>query len=43
MAATMWLFGSRRWLELVLVPLAVSAATFVLFRYGFTVLLPTWG
>lgn len=43
MAAAMWLFGSRRWLELILVPLAVSAATFVLFRYGFTVLLPTWG
>lgn len=43
MAATMWLFGSRRWLELILVPLAVSAGAFVLFRYGFTVLLPTWG
>ena len=43
MAAAMWLFGSRRWLELILVPLAVSAAAFVLFRYGFTVLLPTWG
>lgn len=43
MAATMWLFGSRKWIELIGVPLAVSAGTFVLFRYGFTVLLPTWG
>lgn len=43
MAGAMWLFGSRRWVELILVPLAVSAGAFVLFRYGFTVLLPTWG
>jgi putative tricarboxylic transport membrane protein len=43
MAAAMWLFGGRRWLELIIVPLAVSGGAFVLFRYGFTVLLPTWG
>lgn len=43
MAAAMWLFGARRWIELIIVPLAVSGGTFVLFRYGFTVLLPTWG
>lgn len=43
MVTAMWLFGARRWLELILVPLAVSAGAFVLFRYGFTVLLPTWG
>ncbi|MDX1374200.1 MAG: tripartite tricarboxylate transporter TctB family protein [Burkholderiales bacterium] len=43
MFAAMWLFGARRSVELVVIPLAVSAGTFVLFRYGFTVLLPTWG
>ena len=43
MAATMWLFGSRKWVELIAVPLAVSLGAFVLFRYGFIVLLPTWG
>lgn len=43
MAVSMWLLGSRRWIELIGVPLAVSAGAFVLFRYGFTVLLPTWG
>jgi tripartite-type tricarboxylate transporter receptor subunit TctC len=43
MVVTMWLFGSRKWHELIVVPLAVSAGAFVLFRYGFTVLLPTWG
>lgn len=43
MLASMWLFGARRWLELVIVPLVVSAGAFALFRYGFIVLLPTWG
>jgi putative tricarboxylic transport membrane protein len=43
MAGAMWLFGARRPLELVLVSLAVSLGAYVLFRYGFTVLLPTWG
>ncbi len=38
----MWVLGSRRWLELVLVPVAVSAVTYVVFRHGFTVLLPVW-
>lgn len=40
--AAMWILGSRRWAELVLVPLAVSLGTYLVFRYGFTVLLPTW-
>lgn len=42
MLASMWILGSRRWGELLLLPLAVSAIVFVLFRYGFTVLLPVW-
>lgn len=40
--AAMWVLGSRSRLELLILPLAVSAATYVLFRYGFVVLLPTW-
>ena len=42
MFAVMWLLGSRRVVELLVVPTAVSLLTFYLFRYGFTVLLPTW-
>lgn len=38
----MWILGSRSWLELLITPVAVSAAAYTLFRYGFTVLLPTW-
>lgn len=41
MAVAMWLMGSRRWIEIV-VALAVSIGTYLVFRYGFTVLLPTW-
>ncbi len=40
--AAMWVLGSRRWLELLITPLCVSAAAYLLFRYGFTVLLPVW-
>ena len=40
--AAMWVLGSRSRLELLILPLAVSAATYALFRYGFVVLLPTW-
>ena len=38
----LWILGSRKPLELVLIPVAVSATVFAVFRYGFTVLLPTW-
>jgi putative tricarboxylic transport membrane protein len=40
--ATMWIMGSRNRLELIAVPVAVSAVTYLLFRHGFTVLLPVW-
>nr|WP_323782858.1 tripartite tricarboxylate transporter TctB family protein [Amylibacter sp.] len=42
MLASMWVLGSRNWVELLVLPLSVSAIVFVLFRYGFTVLLPVW-
>lgn len=42
MFAVMWLLGSRRMAELIIVPAAVALVTFYLFRYGFAVLLPTW-
>ena len=38
----MWLLGSRKWIELLVLPLAIAVATYLLFRYGFTVLLPVW-
>lgn len=38
----LWILGSRRPLELALIPIAVSATVYAVFRYGFTVLLPTW-
>jgi len=40
--AAMWVLGSRRWLELAVLPPVVAFATYLLFRYGFTVLLPVW-
>lgn len=43
MLVAMWLFGARRPMELFAIPLVVSALVYVLFRYGFTVLLPIWG
>lgn len=39
---TMWILGSRKWSELLILPIAVSAGLYLLFRYGFIVLLPTW-
>jgi putative tricarboxylic transport membrane protein len=39
---TMWIMGSRKLLELLILPISISAIIFLLFRYGFTVLLPTW-
>lgn len=38
----LWILGSRKPLELALIPVAVSATVYTVFRYGFTVLLPTW-
>lgn len=38
----MWLLGSRRPWELIVIPAAVAGLVYVTFRYGFTVLLPTW-
>jgi len=40
--AAMWVLGSRKWQELLITPLCVSAAAYLLFRHGFTVLLPVW-
>jgi putative tricarboxylic transport membrane protein len=42
MLAAMWTLGSRKPLELIVMPLAVSAGVYLMFRYGFLVLLPTW-
>ena len=38
----LWILGSRKAIELILVPLILSAAAFAIFRHGFMVLLPTW-
>ena len=40
--ASMWFLGARRPWELIVVPIVVSAAVYLTFRYGFLVLLPTW-
>ena len=37
-----WALGGRKPWELLLVPLAVSATVYLVFRYGFLVILPTW-
>ncbi len=42
MLASMWVLGSRNTLELLIVPLLTSLLVFLLFRYGFNVLLPVW-
>ncbi|AQZ53868.1 tripartite tricarboxylate transporter TctB family protein [Martelella mediterranea] len=42
MLASMALLGERRPLVLAILPVAVSLTVFVTFRYGFTVLVPTW-
>lgn len=43
MGIGMWLLGSRSKWELMSIPVIVAVLMFVLFRYGFLVLLPTWG
>jgi putative tricarboxylic transport membrane protein len=42
MLATMWILGARNRIELLVLPIAVTGAVYLLFRHGFTVLLPTW-
>ncbi len=42
-AAVLWIQGSRKPLEFVFVPLGATAVLYVLFRYGFQVLLPEMG
>ncbi len=41
-ASSMWVLGSRRATELLLVPALVAAVVYTTFRYGFSVLLPVW-
>lgn len=40
--AAMVVLGERRPLVLLLTPVLVAAVAYLLFRHGFTVLLPTW-
>lgn len=40
-AASMWVLGVREPVRLVLIPVLSTAVMYGLFRYGFTVLLPT--
>lgn len=42
MLTAMWILGSRKWWELAVIPLSVSLVIYLLFRYGFTILLPIW-
>jgi len=42
MLFAMFLLGARKPLELILLPVFISASVYYLFRYGFTVLLPVW-
>lgn len=39
---TMLVMGNRRILQLIVVPLAVTAGVYVTFRYIFIIVLPTW-
>lgn len=43
MLLVMLALGARRPWEMVLVPTLVSGGIYVIFRYGFSVLLPVWG
>lgn len=43
MGCGMWLLGARKKWELVVIPVAVAVIMYVVFRFGFFVLLPTWG
>ena len=38
----LWALGGRRPWEPLVLPLAVSVAVYLVFRYGFLVILPTW-
>ncbi|TNE35550.1 MAG: tripartite tricarboxylate transporter TctB family protein [Alphaproteobacteria bacterium] len=40
--STMWILGARKWWELLILPMLFSGTLYLLFRYGFIVLLPTW-
>ena len=42
MLLCMLTLGARRVWTLLLVPIATSAAIYLVFRYGFTILVPTW-
>lgn len=41
--AAMAALGAKKKLELALVPVLISGSLYLIFRYGFTVLLPVWG
>lgn len=40
--ATMFIMGCRSWKQLLITPIAVSGGIFLIFRYLFEILLPTW-
>jgi len=40
--ASMFVLGCRSWKQLLIVPIAVAGITFLVFRYLFVILLPTW-
>jgi putative tricarboxylic transport membrane protein len=42
MLVGMVILGARNRMQLLFVPIGVSAATYLMFRYGFKILLPTW-
>jgi hypothetical protein len=42
MLVGMVILGARNPRQLLLVPIGVSAATYLMFRYGFKILLPIW-
>jgi hypothetical protein len=42
MLVGMFILGARDRMQLLLVPIGVSAATYLMFRYGFKILLPIW-
>jgi hypothetical protein len=42
MLVGMYILGARSRMQLLCVPIAVSAATYLMFRYGFKILLPIW-
>ena len=42
MLVGMVILGARNRRQLLFVPIGVSAATYLMFRYGFKILLPIW-